>query len=197
MKVISPLICFLLFFVSNAQCEYSSIVLNNTTKSIFLKSNPITVDLYETPYTARLISATFIRNGDVYYIDFEITRDSSAQELEPYCFEKGDRVSFSLSDNSVLSLMQTEDRICGIKLDNEKNEFVTVTDYIRVIITQAAYDKLSKHRIILMKIKAKNYDKTIVLKSELEEVIEDEVVISNPTRFFMDNIECFVNPKFD
>jgi hypothetical protein len=153
--------------------------------------------MYETPFNGRLILATLIRNGDIYYIDFEITRDSSAQDLEPHCFERGDRVSFSLSDNSIISLTQTEERICGIKLEDKNQEFITVTDYIRVIVTQDAYEKLSKHEIILMKITGKEFNKTIVLKSELEESSENEVQITNPTRFFMDNIDCMVNPQFD
>lgn len=197
MKIISLFISLVSFTLSYAQCQYSDVRLNNSTKSLFLKSKPITVDLYETPFNGRLVLATFIRNGDVYYIDFEITRDSSAQDLEPHCFERGDRVSFALSDNSIVTLMQTEDKICGIKLEDKGEEFVTVTDYIRVIVNQDAYEKLSEHEIILMKIKGKTLDKNLVLKSELEEVINDEIYVSNPSRFFMDNIECMVNPKFE
>jgi hypothetical protein len=168
--------------------------MNNSTKSLFLKLNPITIDLYETPFNGRLVLATLIRNGDVYYIDFEITRDSSAQDLQPHCFDKDDQVTLSLSDNSQIVLKHVQDRICGIKME-QRNDFVSVTDYMRTIVTPDALKKLSEQEVILMEFKSNNFNKNIVLKSELEEYFEDEIYISNPTRFFIDYIDCLTNPK--
>ncbi len=193
-------ICLLLLLVFsnvlNAQCEYSSVFMNNSTKSLFLKLNPVTIDIYETPFNGRLVLATLIRNGDVYYIDFEITRDSSTQDLVPHCFEEGDQVVFSLSDNSKITLNHIQDRICGVKLE-QNNDFVSVTDYMRIIVTREALEKLSKHEVILLEFKSRDFSKNVVLKSELEEYYDDEIYISKPTRFFIDNIECLTNPELD
>jgi hypothetical protein len=178
----------------NAQCGYSSVFMNNSTKSLFLKLEPLTIDIYETPFNGRLILATLIRNGDLYYIDFEITRDSSAQELEPHCFDKDDSIILSLADNTEIELSHIRDRICGIKLE-QNDDFVSVTDYMRVIVTSEALEKLSENEVILIKFKGKEFDKTVVLKSELEELYEDDIVITNPTKFFKNNIDCLINPK--
>jgi len=196
MKNIFLLLLTAFFCKMNAQCEYSSVFMNNSTKSLFLKLEPVTIDIYETPFNGRLILATLIRNGDIYYIDFEITRDSSAQDLKPHCFDAGDSVVFSLSDNSEIELEHIQDRICGIKLER-RDDFVSVTDYLRVIVTPEAKEKLKENEIILIDFKTKSYDKKFVLKSELEEIFEDEVYYSNPTEFFSKNIDCLINPILD
>jgi hypothetical protein len=163
---------------------------------MFIRSATITLDLYETPYNGRLIQAYLIRNGDSYFLELEITRDSASQDLKPICFKKGDRVSFSLSNHTNLTLIQTEDKICGIKTKNEKNDFVTVTNYIKVVITQDAYEKLSKNSAVLMRVSSKDYNETVVLKSEIEEITDDEITISNPSQFFIKNIKCLIEPDF-
>lgn len=196
MKKIFLLLCIVLFKTATGQCDYNSVLKNNSTKSLFLKLNPITIDIYETPFNGRLILATLIRNGDLYYIDFEITRDSSARELDPHCYEKGDSIELSLADNSTIVLNHVEDRICGVRLE-QRDYFISVTDYMRVILQPEDIDKLSDSEVILMAIKGSDFKKNIVLKSELEEYYDDGVYLSNPTRFFMDNIECLTNPDLE
>ncbi len=196
MKKICLLFIVAFHFTGIAQCDYSSIFKNNATKSLFLKLNPITVDIYETPFNGRLILATLIRNGDIYYIDFEITRDSSAQDLEPHCFENNDSVVMSLADNTKVTLKHIQERICGIKVENN-DQFTSVTDYLRVIITPEDLKKLTEKEVILMEFKSSDFNKTVVLKSELEEFYDDEIYTSNPTRFFIDHIECLKNPRLE
>jgi hypothetical protein len=185
----------LLGFTSKAQCDYSSVSYDNSTKKSHLISLPITLDLYETPYNGRFIQVFLIREGNSFFMEFELTRDSSSQDLKPVCFEKGDRVSFSLSDNSFVNLMQTRDKICGVKFEDNKNGFVSVTNYINVVITQEAFEKLIKSKVLLIKISSKDYNETFVLKNEIEELVNNEVVVTKPGRFFMDNIKCLTNPK--
>ena len=196
MKIVFALL--FLFFISkvNAQCEYSEVMYDNTTNKAYIKSVPITLDIYETPFNGRIILASLIRTGDQYFIEIEITKDSSSQELEPICFEKGSRLSFSLKDNTIISLSQREEKICGVKFYDEKTGYTTVSNYARFIITQSSFEALIKSEIILMKITSENFEKTYVLKDEIEEFKNDETVVTNPSRFFIDNIKCMTNPKF-
>ncbi len=189
------IILFVCTFSLKAQCDYTNIGYDRDSKALYLKSMPITLELYETPFNGRLIQVFLVRNGNSYYLEFEITRDSASQDLQPVCFVKGDRVSFSLSNNTYISLSQIEDKICGVKFENSTNGFVTVTNYINVILTQDSFEKLLKNEVLLMKISSENYNKTFVLKNEMEELINNQMTITNPTRFFMDNIECLTNPK--
>jgi hypothetical protein len=180
-----------------AQCEYADIKYDRSTKLLFLKQFPITLDVFETPYNGRIIKATMMRIGDNYTIDLEITTDSNARELEPVCFKEGSKLSFALKSNKIVTLLQKEEIICGIKQSEPRSTYNTVSNYARFIITQEAYDDLKKEEIILMKIISEDYTKTFVLKSELEDVKDGEIVITNPTRFFMDNIDCLTHPKFN
>jgi len=197
MKYAFMFMIFLASLFSYSQCEYADIKYNRSTKLLFLKQFPITLDVFETPYNGRIILATMMRIGDNYTIDLEITLDSNAQELEPVCFKEGTKLSFALKNNKFVTLTQKEDIICGIKYSERRDNYNTVSNYARFVITQDAYDELKKEEIILMKIISEDYTKTFVLKSELEQVIDGEVVVTNPTRFFMDNIDCLTNPKFD
>ena len=193
---------FILFFPfymlsQNVDCQYNFIKYDHVAEKIYLQLEPVTLDLYETPFNARIILANFIREGDQFFIEIEITTDSSAQDLEPICFERGNRLSFSLKNNKIINISQIEKKICGIKVKNRKSGFITISNYAKFIITQYAYDELLKSEIVMMKINGENYDKTIVLSEELIEVKNDKEVITNPSRFFIDNIECMTNPKFD
>jgi len=181
---------------SFSQCDYQSILYDNATKTLYIKSNALTLELYETPYNGRFVQAFLVRNGNSFFIELEITRDSASQNLKPTCFEKGDRVSFSLSNNENISLIQVEDKICGIKNEAAGDGFTTVTDFLKVVITQDAFDKLSKNKVVLMRINSKNYNQTFVLKSELEELINNELVITDPSSFFIETVDCLVKPNF-
>lgn len=197
MKYALVILTFLASLISYSQCEYADVKYNRTTKLLFLKQYPITLDVFETPYNGRIILATMMRVGDNYTIDLEITTDSNARELEPVCFKEGSKLSFALKNNKIVTLLQKEEIICGIKESDPNTSYNTVSNYARFELTQEAYDVLKNHEIIMMKVISEDYSKAFVLKSELEEVIDGEVVITNPTRFFMDNIDCLTNPKFD
>ncbi|MGX1024819.1 hypothetical protein [Flavobacterium sp. CS20] len=181
---------------SFGQCEYSEMAYDNTTNKAYLKSLPITLDIYETPLNGRIVLASLIRTGNQYFIEIEITKDSSAQDLEPICFEKGSRLNFSLKNGSIVSISQVDEKICGIKLYDEETEYTTVSNYAKFILTQKAFDELIKSEIVLIKISATNYEKTFVLKDELIQNIENSTIVTYPSRFFIDNIECMTNPKF-
>ena len=197
MKYAFLFITFLASLSAYSQCEYADIKYDRSTKLLFLKQYPITLDVFETPYNGRIILATMMRIGDNYTIDLEITTDSNAQELEPVCFKEGSKLSFGLKNNNIVTLLQKEEIICGIKQSDRKSSYNTVSNYARFIITQEAYDELKKSEIILMKVISEDYTKSFVLKSELEEIINGQVFVTNPTRFFIDNIDCLTNPKFD
>ncbi len=197
MKYVLLFITFLASLGTYSQCEYADIKYDRSTKLLFLKQFPITLDVFETPYNGRIILATMMRVGDNYTIDLEITTDSNAQELEPVCFKEGSKLSFALKNQKTVTLLQKEEIICGIKHSEPKRDYNTVSNYARFIITQEAYDELKKEEIILMKIISEDYTKTFVLKSELEENINGELVVTYPPRFFMDNIDCLTNPKFE
>lgn len=193
---------FILFFPfymlsQNSECQYNFVKFDHITKKIYLQLKPVTLDVYETPFNGRIILANFIREGDQYFIEIEITTDSSAQDLEPICFKRGDRLSLSLMNNRIVTISQIEKKICGIRVKNRKSKYITGSNYAKFILTQCAYDKLLKSEVVMMKINGENYDKTFVLRDELKEVKNDQEVITNPSRFFIDNIECMTNPKFD
>lgn len=196
MKIILFVLSLLWLSEVSAQCEYSEVKYDNTTNTAYIKSLPITLDIYETPFNGRIILASLIRTGDQYFIEIEITKDSSAQELKPICFEKGSRLSFSLKDNSIISLRQREEKICGVKFYDEKTEYYTVSNYARFILNQSAFESLLKSEIIMMNISSETFEKTYVLKEEIEDTKNNEVVITQPGRFFIDNIKCMTNPKF-
>ncbi len=197
MKYVLIFILLSVLIKINAQCQYSVIDIDNSTQKVYLQTTPITLDIIQTPFSGRIILASLIRSGNMYFIEIEITTDSSAQDLEPMCFNKGARVSFSLKDNTILSLTQRTDKICGIKSYDEKINYTSVSNYARFILTQYAFETLLQSEVVLMKISDTNYNKTIVLKDELEEIIDNEVIITEPGRFFMDNIQCLIQPKFN
>lgn len=196
MKSLFTIVMFTFCLSMQAQCEYSVVTYNNETDEAYLQSIPITLDIYETPFNGRILIASLIRIENQYYIEIEITTDSSAQALEPICFKKGARLSFSLKNKSIISISQREDKICGVKFYDEETEYTTVSNYARFILTQNSFDELIKSEVILMKIDSEDYEKTFVVRDELEEVVGEEVIITNPSRFFIDNIECMTNPKF-
>lgn len=181
----------------HSQCEYSVIKYDNTTGKAVLKSKPITLDFFETPFNGRIVLANLIRVGNQYYIEIEITRDSKSIDLEPICLESGSRLSFLLKNNSTFSLPHVSDRICGIETNDSKSGYTTVSNYGLFILTQPTFNELSKSEVVLMKVIDKDFDKTIVLKNELEEPSDNGYKMTNPSRFFMDNIECMTKPKFD
>ncbi|NBC56724.1 MAG: hypothetical protein GVY05_00330 [Bacteroidetes bacterium] len=178
------------------QCNYERIKYDNKTNKATLKLSPITLDLYETPLNGRIILASLIRIDNTFFIEIEITKDSKTQKLEPICFKQGTKLSFSLKNNTIISLFQREKKICGVNYYDKKNNYSSVSNYARFILTQQAYDELIQSEVILMKIIAKNYENTFVLKTELEEQFEDQIITTNPSRFFMDNIKCLTNPQF-
>jgi len=181
----------------SSQCEYEHVQYDNTTKQLYLKTAPITLDLYETPFSARLLLASLIRNGNQFFIEIEITKDSSAQELEALCFKEGARLSFSLKNNAVISISQKESEICGVKQINEDTGFTSVSNYARFILNQKAFDALSQSEVVMIKISDTAYSKTYVLKSELEVSNQDGIIHTNPSRFFIDHISCLTHPKFN
>lgn len=197
MKLIITLLilCFYSSFQTFGQCNYEKIEYDKSKEEATLKLAPITLDLFETPINGRIVLASLIRTDNQYFIEIEITKDSKSKKLEPICFEKGARLSFSLKNNAVVSIIQREEKICGITYYDEKNNYSTVSNYARFTLTQPAFDKLVQSEAILMKISAESYEDTFVLKNELEEQFDDKTIVSNPTRFFMDNIECLTNPK--
>ncbi len=193
------LIVFLLTFslLSYGQCEYSEMAYDNSTNQAYLKSLPITLDIYETPLNGRIILASLIRTGNQYFIEIEITKDSSTQDLEPICFEKGSRLSFSLKDGSIVSIPQVDEKICGVKFYDEDSGFTTISNFAKFVLTQNAFDTLIKSEIVLMKINSTDFEKTFVLKDELTQTQADSTMTTNPSRFFINNIECMTNPNFN
>jgi hypothetical protein len=145
----------------------------------------------------RILIAHLIRSGDLYYIEIEVTKDSSSQDLTPICLEDGSRLGFLLKDNETFSIPHVSEKICGIKTYDSKTGYTTVSNYGLFILTQPIFKKLLKSEVFLMKIISKDYTKKFVLKDELEEFVNNEVMVTNPSRFFLDNIDCMVNPKFD
>ncbi|RRO14012.1 hypothetical protein [Flavobacteriaceae bacterium 14752] len=195
-KTYLTLLLFTCSLLSFGQCEYSEMAYDNSTNQAYLKSLPITLDIYETPFNGRIVLASFIRTGNQYFIEIEITKDSSSQNLEPICFEKGSRLSFSLKDGSIVSIPQIEEKICGIKSYDKKTNYTSISNYAKFILTQEAFDSLVKSEIILIKISSTDFNKTFVLKDELIQTRADSTITTNPSRFFIDNIKCMTNPKF-
>jgi len=197
MKILINVIILFTCLCSFSQCRYEKVEFNNTTNQALLQLSPITLDIFETPINGRIIIASLIRIDSQYFIEIEITKDSTARELEPICFEKGTRLSFSLQNGSIVSLSQREEKICGVKYYDKKTNYSTVSNFSRFILTQTVFDALIKSEVIMMKINSDNFEKTYVLKDELEEKIGDEIIITSPGRFFMDNIKCLTNPQFE
>ena len=195
MRFLTVVIFLIFSTLGYSQCEYSQIKFDKSTRLLFLKQYPVTLDIFETPFNGRIILASMMRIGDNFTIDLEITTDSNAQELEPVCFKKGSKLTFSLTNNETVTLEQREEIICGIKQDVKDTDYNTVSNYARFVIDLEMINKLKEHEIVLMKVESEDYNKTFVLKSELEEVKNDEIVTSNPTRYFIDNLECLTHPK--
>ena len=197
MKLLFSLLFLSLMLDASAQCEYSVVQYNKETQKATLESFPVAIDLIETPFNARIVLASFTRTGDQYFLELEITEDSSTKDLKPICFEAGTRLSFSLKNNSITSIAQIEDKICGVKSYDRKTGYTTVSNYANFVITQHAYDILIKSEIILMKIISEDYEETFVLKDELEDMVDGEIAVTHPSRFFIEGIECMTNPKFE
>lgn len=197
MKYLIILTISMIGLMTYSQCAYSVIDYDRSSGKGYMKSDPITLDYYETPFNGRIIVAHLIRFGSQYFIEIEITSDSSAQDLEPICFEKGARLSFSLKNRKVVSLSQIEDKICGVKTTDSRSGYTTVSNYARFILTQSVFDELKKSEIVLMKLADTNYDRSFVLKEEIKELFENETKITNPGKFFIENIDCLIKPKFD
>ncbi len=197
MKYILTLLLISFSSLTYSQCDYSHVEYNNTTGKGVIKSYPYTLDFYETPMNGRLLLISLIRAGNQYFMDLEITKDSSAQDLEPICLESGSRLSFLLKNNTSISLPHVEDKICGIKTYDRKSGYTSVSNYGLFMITQSGFDELLKSEITLIKITDKDYKKSFVIKDELEAPVDDGYKITKPSRFFIDNIKCMTNPKFE
>ncbi len=187
---------FIMNFSSIAQCNYDIADYDFTKNKVYLESRPLVLDIFETPSKGRLVVAKLIREQNNYFIDLEITHDSNSQKLKPICFKKGSRLSFMLKNNLIVTLVQLKTKLCGIA-KRSKNGFYTVSNYARFVVTQDAYNELIKEQIILMKVISEDYTKKFVLKSEIEEEVNGEIIITKPTHFFIDNIECMTNPKVE
>ena len=196
MKYIVLLLLLLTSYSNFAQCNYNLIHVDEQKNLFRLESRPIVLDIYETAYNGRLIEAKLIRNKNQYTIEISITQDSYAQELKQICFQRGSKLSFSFTNNKTVTLTQLEDEICGIRRKGTNN-YNTVTNYARFILTKDAYDILIREEIVIMKIISKDYTRQFVLKSELEVVNNEEVTLTHPNRFFMENIKCLKNPGFN
>lgn len=186
----------LLCNLCSAQCEYDVVSIDNSKNEFYLESKPIVLDLYETQYNGRLIEAKLIRRRNQYVIELSITQDSYAQKLNSICFERGTKLSFLFQNNDTATLIQFENEICGIRRKG-KNDYNTVSNYSRFLLTREAYEKLKEEEITLMKIISTGFTRTFVLKSELEIMVDKEMVVTNPSRFFIDNIPCLTHPSFD
>lgn len=199
MKSIKVLLVFCLCygFQTYGQCNYEKIEYDNATDKATLKLAPITLDLYETTFNGRILLASLIRIDNQFFIEIEITKDSKAQKLEPICFEKGTRLSFSLKNNNIISISQRDEKICGISYYDKKTSYSTVSNYARFILTQQAFDELVESEVVLIKISAENYERTFVLKNELEEQLKDQTITTYPSRFFIDHIKCLTHPQFE
>lgn len=196
MKYILTLFLLNICSLAYSQCVYSLVEYNNSTGKGTIKTYPITLDFFETPMNGRIVLANLIRSGNRYYIELEITTDSSSQDLEPVCMDKGSRLSFSLKNNSTFSIPHISDRVCGVKTYNRKNGYTTVSNYGIFMLTRTEFNELLKSEVVLIKIINKNFNKIIVIKEELEVPVDDDYIITKPSRFFIDNIDCMINPKF-
>lgn len=183
--------------MSYSQCDYSVVRYDSATGKGVIKTLPITLDFFETPMNGRILIAHLIRSGNLYYIEIEVTKDSSSQDLTPICLEDGSRLGFLLKNNETFSIPHVSEKICGIKTYDSKSGYTTVSNYGLFMLTQPIFEKLLKSEVFLLKIISKDYTKKFVLKDELEEFEDTKVKITNPSRFFIDNIDCMVNPKFD
>lgn len=192
-------VLFYLFYYTSicAQCDYGELRYDNATEKVYMQLAPITLDVFETPFNARIILAHLIRYGNQFFIEIEITTDSSALDIKPICFEKSDRLSLFLKNNNIINILQTDDKICGVTWRDRRSGFITVSNYARFTLTQHAFDELKKSDVALIKISSKNYEKTFVLGEELEEKIDNDLVTTIPGRFFIENIECLTNPNFN
>jgi hypothetical protein len=195
---------YILFFficcfsnLASSQCNYSEVKYDSATGRGIIRTNPITLDFFETPFNGRIVLAYLKRAGNQYYIELEITQDSSSQDLTPICLDDGSRLSFLLKNNETFSIPHVSDRICGVKTYDQRTGYTTVSNYGLFMLTQSTFEKLLKSEVILLKIINKDYVRTLVIKEELEEWVNDEIKITKPSRFFIDNIDCMVNPKFD
>jgi len=196
MKYVVLLLLFPLLQSTFAQCDYSLITIDKKQNKLHLESLPILLDMYETAFNGRIIEAKLIREQNRYTIEIGITQDSYAQKLKPICFEKGTKLSFSFTNNKIITLIQTEEEICGVRRRG-KNNYNAVSSYARFILTPEAYDILVKEEIVMMKIISKNYTRKFVLKSELEVMNKEEVIVTHPNRFFVENIKCLTEPQFE
>jgi len=197
MKYCLTFFIFNIFSLVYSQCEYSLVELNNSTEKATIKSYPFTLDLVETPLNGRILLASLIRTGNQYFIELEITEDSSSRNLKPICLESGSRISFLLKNNSTFSLPHVNDKICGVRTYDRKSGYTTVSNYGKFILTPSSFDQLLKSEITLIKIIDNDFNKSFVIKNELKEPLDNGYRIINPSRFFIDNINCMINPKFE
>ena len=196
LRTFFPFILFLYTFNGFAQCNYDIVDYDFANNKVYLESGPFTLDILESALSGRIVLAKIIRDQNNYFIDLEITQDSNCEKLKPICFKKGSRLGLLLKNNQIVTLVQLKAKLCGLS-KKTKDGYHTVSNYARFVITQDAYNALIKEEILLMKIISEAYTRQFVLKSEIEEEVNGEFIITKPTRFFMDNINCITNPQVD
>jgi hypothetical protein len=187
---------FFITLVISAQCDYDVVDVDFKKNDVYLETISQILSIYETPSSGRIILAKLVRDRNNILIDIEITEDSKYEKLKPVCF-KNSKLSLLFKDNSLITLHQIYEEICGVRKKDRKSGFQSMSNYARFIIHKEAFEKLKQEEITLMKLISKDYTTKFVLKSELENIVEDDVFYTYPTRFFIDYIDCLINPKIN
>lgn len=180
--------CFCLFTVmTQAQdCEYA-LRIENDDQTVTKMTKEKVVYYQATPLKTDLVYLSLYIEKGVPLVLFKYSRDSKTFP-STMCIDNNARLSFQLTDGSIVSLMQAGEESCGYinNLKGLDKQNSTVENFF--YLPPDAISKLKKNKITLMGLRSATDKKDFVIPSEI--VLGQPNIVIHPDNYFIENLHC-------
>ncbi|NGZ89521.1 hypothetical protein [Psychroflexus maritimus] len=195
MKKIYPLL--LLFFMvqlfaQESDCKYSEVKLGSKKHIAELRTEPTMVENFQTEQKGRIVDFSLFNTKGLVILNVEIYKDAK-EKLLPVCIGKGAELELSLSNGDKIILPQIGAKLCGYEIPSSEKGFVNVKNMASFLIAEDKFENLKNHEVLFINFSSKELNFSFIMKSSLyNEQTNQELY---PSRFFINQLDCVVNPK--
>lgn len=173
-------------------CRYSDVKLGSKKHIAKLRTEPVMVENYQTQEKGRVVDFSLLNTRGLVILNVEIYKDAKDQ-LIPSCVGKGSELILSLSNGEKISLPQIGARLCGYDIPSVEKGFNNIKNMASFLITEDKFDDLKNNEVLFTKFSSEELNFDFIMKSELFNDEDNQVL--NPSRYFIDQLDCVVNPK--
>lgn len=176
---------------AQADCTYAQVELSNKKHISLIRTYAQMVDNFTTESKGRVIDFSLVNSKGIVVLNIEVYKDGK-EVLTPACIGKDARLSFRLTNGEEVVLPQIGARLCGFQLESQQPGFYNIKNRGSFLITEDKYKTLKENPLVSMNLSSENFTFYSVITDELYDDVNDTIV--NPTNYFIDYLNCVVNP---